>query len=74
MKRIIFVLTLLLIILSWSCQQAEEGTSDQGTINKMGKVSISMSQAPDEITGVIATLSRPNFEDHILILSISDSG
>jgi hypothetical protein len=40
----------------------------------MGKVSISISQAPDEITNVIATLSRPNFEDQILILSISDSG
>jgi hypothetical protein len=74
MKRIIFILTLLLVILGWSCQQVQEGTTDPGTINKMGKVSISISQAPDEITNVIATLSRPNFEDQILILSISDSG
>ncbi len=74
MKHINFFLTLLLVVLGWSCQQAQEGTTDPGTINKMGKVSISISQAPDEITNVIATLSRPNFEDQILILSISDSG
>jgi len=74
MKRIIFILTLLLVILGWSCQQVQEGTTDPGTINKMGKVSISISQAPDEITSVVGVLSRPNFEDQILILSISDSG
>ncbi|MDI6765215.1 MAG: LamG domain-containing protein [Bacteroidota bacterium] len=74
MNRIVFLFALLIIILGLNCNQYKDGVIDPGTNHNIGKVSISISQAPDEVTSVIATLSRRGFEDRILILTISDKG
>lgn len=73
MNRFVFLFTLLIMILGLNCNQYEVSMVDPGTINNIGKVSISISEAPNQITNVIATLSRRGFEDRILILTISDS-
>lgn len=71
MRRISFIFILLTFGLS--CNQYQEKVTEPDTNNDLGRVSISVSQAPDEIKNVIATLYRRNFEDRILILTISDS-
>ncbi|MDI6765216.1 MAG: hypothetical protein QME52_00060 [Bacteroidota bacterium] len=72
MRRISFIF--ILLIFGLSCNQYKESVTEPGTIDNSNTVSISISQAPDEVTSVIATLSRRGFEDRILILTISDKG
>lgn len=74
MKGINYFVSLIIIFAGLTCKQYDQTITDPSENNHIGKISLSVYQAPDDITDVIATISRRHYEKRILKLSISDSG
>jgi len=73
MKLSLILSILVILVVSITCQDNEQIINGDSN-NKLGKISMSISQAPPEISLVIARLSRRGFDDRLLLLSISDTG
>ncbi|MDI6765224.1 MAG: hypothetical protein QME52_00100 [Bacteroidota bacterium] len=74
MKKYYFSIIVFIFLISLSCSRYEDNIIDPNIPTQVGKISLSISEAPHDIVSVVAKLTRNKYEDRIAILTIADTG